>query len=708
MKKHLFILTGFLFLYAEVASQTVSSCKDLQTLFRRKKEEYSPNIKRAVTDSCITDLKRVLRRRIYSEIRFEFSAMPDSTFWQVLPEDMEFMSLRCDSGYAGLPAMVGHRVYQLELMVKEVKDARSIPALLDVPVIQFSSDRTDSVCSFVQNRGGERREILIDAELFLADSAAWKAWLAERYPNVATPSVLTMHSSGTSAPKGFLANFRSNNEICMRFRADADEYLPLGNKGEYIHIPHKSLATENGNTYTGEVVLMYRSWTGMDDMLNARLPMWTKSRDGMDTVMFRTAGMFEIRAFTPSGDTLQLKKGKNLELVFPEMDEALAEYTFYEYDEAQNVWDDRGSMTKIMLNVRPDNGQWGPMWRRRGVRPLNNSPLIRKKEKRPDLRFWDQRFADITTVNKLDSGQLKGHPDTRSADYDNSWVNGRRNMLRLQFAEIVKADSSKYGKLNFSGILFEKLTPALNPLRNVYIEEYMPGREFRKRYIRGKRYNDLDIVDRGGGHFTLVLKHRRGFEEIQLQTYQPWRRASLSVSRTGARRVKYMEDRLGRLERKFDWEITRKRMVASRLLNPVFWSGQDSTAARPYVRNQLGRMVQIGVDRFGLFNCDQRYRMQQKRDYLATFGKDNETLDVGMVQVADSAAKGIFTFYVDNNGKVPFSLSEKNTVAVFVTTTDEKLYVFRDEKLKKLLEDLRSGIRPDVEEEMSVSLGSKE
>ncbi|MBL0911024.1 MAG: hypothetical protein IBJ09_01535 [Bacteroidia bacterium] len=681
-------LFGFLLMAnAVLHAQKVSSCEELPQLFRKKNAEYAPEIKRTVTDSCLPYLTRVLKNKKYTELRIEFSALPDSAFWNILPPELEFLSVSSVNGYAGLPASLGGRVYQLELFVKDRGEALSLPAAFDVPVLQLRGAEADSFRTFVYGRASERRELLIDEVLYRSDSAGWNAFLRRRSPNYTTPQAVT--SSVENYAGGLLPYLRGGNEQAIRFSAETGDYLPLG-RGQFVHIPFKSL-TLHGRAYTGEVVLRYRSWTSMEDMMNAGLPMWTQLPGSGDTLMFRTAGMFEMRAFTPSGDTLEIKEGRNLELIFPKTDETLSSYTYYEFDEKGNVWNDKGRVgTRIIL----------------GTVMAAEMRSGRKRPRGIDTRLWDERFADLNTTYKLDSGKRRGSAYWLDMDGKRYQVNGRINQFKMVPEVVTGRDGNAYTRILSSGRLPDHMREIGNVLRYTWLRDYMPEKEFRRKYVRGKKYHDIDIIDRGEGYFTLVLKHRKGFEELDMLTYQPWRRVTSGLKGTAARRVAFMTERLGRKERTFNWRMAeRQRSFVQRTGMTPGMQNADTLDGVYYGRNLLGQSVKIGVSDFGLINCDQEYKMKDKQNFLGTFYDGNSLLDVSHVQVADRYARGFFTYRVRvGEEKLAFSLSPQNTTAVFVTTKDEKLYVFKDENLQKMYGDLKAGSETQVREQIRTGM----
>lgn len=669
MKKNFILIGCALLVNMVLQAQNVSSCRDLPELFRKKNAEYAPEIKRTVSDSCLSDLVRVLKNKKYTELHIEFSALPDSAFWNILPPELEFLSVFSANGYAGLPASLGKRTYQLELKFLHSEQALEIPSGPDVPVLQYSSMEPDSFYSFVYNKGGERREIQVDAAFYRADSAGWQKYLRARFPNYTRPEYRNMTEQHISS-YGLLPQLRSRNEVLKTFSAAETVYLSL-DRGQYIYIPAGSLMRSNGQEYAGKVVLRYRSWTTIEDMMDARLPMWTRSPDGKDTVLFQTAGMFEMRAYSPEGDTLQIKPGSRLDLIYPQTDSSLADYTYYEFNEQQNTWNDTGTVSERM--------NWSNAGGKISVRAAQGPER--------DFRTWDQRFADLKTIFKLDSGRAAGYVHGGQKVYRDK-INRGGSSIKMRPVKYMSRDSTLYTQVELYGRLLDAMPDLRALLRTIVLADYMPANDFRKRYTKGRRYHDLDIRNEGGGRFTLILKHRTGYEEMELLMFQPWRYRG-NVPRSAARRVQLIERSLNRRENIFNADVVRQEANWLR-------AGLQNEA----LRNRIGS-VSIGVRRFGLINFDKLYPMPDKQNYLAAFYQGDKALDVELVQVLDVRARGIFSHFPrEGDARVPFFLSRANTHAVFVTTGEGQIFAFKGAELQRMHNELQRNARcrvPDPE-----------
>ena len=106
--------------------------------------------------------------------------------------------------------------------------------------------------------------------------------------------------------------------------------------GTQIEIPEDAFATVDGETYEGEVVLMYREFRDFADFMATDLPM---NFDGGERgkYYFNSTGMFEMRAFDQEGNNLTLQEGKSVGMAYSQSQLAAGSQV-WQFDDDENRW----------------------------------------------------------------------------------------------------------------------------------------------------------------------------------------------------------------------------------------------------------------------------------------------------------------------------------------------------------------------------------
>jgi flagellar motor protein MotB len=125
---------------------------------------------------------------------------------------------------------------------------------------------------------------------------------------------------------------------------------------------------------------------------------------------------------------------------------------------------------------------------------------------------------------------------------------------------------------------------------------------------------------------------------------------------------------------------------SARLMANVFNSNMQvvgTTDSRDYTSNTVSRInTKLQVSGFGLYNCDQVVQFVEKVDITATFtdAKGNAIPTPTYISIIDKQLNGAFGYA--NGQKFPIDKASKT--AIFIYTSDNKLYYLGFDELKKM------------------------
>lgn len=131
-----------------------------------------------------------------------------------------------------------------------------------------------------------------------------------------------------------------------RFLIDTEETILKTKKCSRIHVPKDAFVKKDGSIPSGKVILLFREYQSVGEILASGLPMVYKDEKG-NQFDFESAGMFEIRALDGE-DTLLLKDGKEIkvELASPNQ----GKFNFYELNDNTRSWKERASNLTAIRN----------------------------------------------------------------------------------------------------------------------------------------------------------------------------------------------------------------------------------------------------------------------------------------------------------------------------------------------------------------------
>ena len=120
----------------------------------------------------------------------------------------------------------------------------------------------------------------------------------------------------------------------VRFRAEAGLDYESPVSGTRVKIPPASLVNARGLPVRGEVELVFREYRGVADYLASGIPM--HYTDGRGSFFFNSGGMFEVR-INQNGETLEMAPGQTYDLSFAPTHE-LENASLYYLDDVSGEW----------------------------------------------------------------------------------------------------------------------------------------------------------------------------------------------------------------------------------------------------------------------------------------------------------------------------------------------------------------------------------
>lgn len=144
-------------------------------------------------------------------------------------------------------------------------------------------------------------------------------------------------SPGTEAiPAGprFGARINTVPGATVRFQAETGLRYESPVSGTTVYIPANSLVDPTGRPVSGEVELLFREYRGIVDYLASGIPMHYGDTRG--AFFFNSGGMFEVRV-RQDGETLQMAPGQSYDLGFTPTDRLTSPALFY-FEEKNGAW----------------------------------------------------------------------------------------------------------------------------------------------------------------------------------------------------------------------------------------------------------------------------------------------------------------------------------------------------------------------------------
>jgi hypothetical protein len=491
---------------------------------------------------------------------------------------------------------------------------------------------------------------------------------------------------------------------------DAEQGGTIAHKsGTRITIPAASLVYADGTPVTGSVSVSYREFSKPLDILLSGIPMTYDSGGAIN--QFETAGMFEL--YASQGDKeLFLKPGATIDLEMKSPDSA-STYNFYALDEKSSNWSYLGPGGEVTTkSTKALSDAWRVYARSLPFKPNGIDSLL-----------FHERYAD-TAYFYLDKKEDRYRRRTNSKKtreeyfYQQSPIilcavrpekGDPKGIVKFQVKHKKSNKKSRKWKTDYH--------KELKHLDDVVLvlDGNMSRSEFRRDFVRKKRYNDLRVdYTPGSSSVRIELKNANGFQAINATLYAQDDNASMKkAKRQMNTRYNLYKMTLNNEQKQFDRNLRKNRQRTAKNYaqrKERAWSKAYMVMSKEekqmtkeqwmqYYNEMLameadaatsGQVItrNLSISGFGIYNCDQIKRLQNPVQVFARYRNEkSEPLEWHTTYVIDKRIRGVLTYnnYSDDNEKrASISLDPNNTQAIVVVGRSGRIGVLTGEEVKKL------------------------
>lgn len=479
--------------------------------------------------------------------------------------------------------------------------------------------------------------------------------VADEFANAAErPSVIFHQNSLVKPP---LPELAMKPEI---FDLDAADGGVIEYKsGTKIKIPAGALVDAQGNAVTGNVSISYREFQDPLDILLSGIPM-TYDSGGVRN-QFETAGMFEM--YASQGDKeLFVKSGAKIDIEMASSD-AASSFNFYALNENSKNWDYLGKAGTV--SKKGEMKQLSGAWR------IYHSRLPRmfNIDEKPYKEIFDDTSYFYLSKKEL-APPFRKRKKSRAENYYAASPIILKPVSResKDSKTIVKFEITQRWQRN--DVVFNDEIKAMSRLPLVYEGQLSPA-EFKAKYIRKRRYNDIRFTHiPGTSEVKIELKDHNGIETITASIYP----AKEAISNQDVRMLDnsykaYVND-VKRRQKKFDKAIADEKKKRAKDFNKQeqrAWAAARAAMSREELAmsrqewmkyyeemvaaSKEASVIRSGITRnlsisgFGVYNCDQIRRLENPVKVLASYinGK-GEGIDAHTTYVLDKNVRGVLTY----------------------------------------------------------------
>ena len=244
--------------------------------------------------------------------------------------------------------------------------------------------------------------------------------------------------------------------------------------GTTIEVPVMAFISEDGMHYTGEVILKYREFRDIYDVIAAGIPMDYGKEGDANHQMFETAGSFEIKAFDHLGNKLNIDSEKTVDIKFA-TDFGGEDYDFFELTADKN-WQYSGS-SKTTINPKFEAIQSDIMEinKKMKVHPIHDIYYALHFGFALDMYYMDD-------YNKVGNGKLQ------------KALKRKCKNMKLKFMNI-----RAYEEISFKGKIYEAAELVWQPYYSKRLPQLKDDRYARIKKISGNIY-ELSYKMKGKEH----------------------------------------------------------------------------------------------------------------------------------------------------------------------------------------------------------------
>jgi len=325
--------------------------------------------------------------------------------------------------------------------------------------------------------------------------------------------------------------------------------------GSIIQIDKKAFVTPTGKLYKGPVTLFYREFRTPVDILLSGIPMQVKSGDS--TRVFKSAGMYEIKAFDQKGNPLQTVSDTSVKIKFAVTD-TCGDYDFFSLED-DGTW----VTTSTNVTMGPAISKNGKVMTR-AVKEYLYCMRYRNLYK-PDTMRFAARFESDAYLGLYRKDNMRKRRDSLYSivhPSDHSLFNNKtRALFRIKYLMLTKDKKIVFtlvpGKAEIAGHVPYHISSLFN--RTFIYEGTVSVAEFKRKYVQQHYYWDLRLSS-ANNQLEFLLKSNSRFISLQAtainlntdKTYKVPKKLNATIGRIHAVTIK-REERVFNKKPRYSW-----------------------------------------------------------------------------------------------------------------------------------------------------------
>lgn len=507
------------------------------------------------------------------------------------------------------------------------------------------------------------------------------------------------------------------------FTVNANEPIFLKiESGTRVWIPANSLVDARGEVIQGDVNISYREYHEPIDVLLSGIPMTFDSAGA--GYQFQTAGMFELQA-AQRGREVFLKEGENIRVYLQSMD-AETDYNLYALDENQG-WQN--------INTAPPAPQID--WTNAGYPSKAYDYYINYNKTGSYLLDEMEQCA----FNELfdDPEYFYTHKTDEASNFLTTYhfTTGRRmakvtkyGLLKVRTVRREREDPKDLIRFTVQQ-LTSRSHPELSAMRGqVWIlKEPMDRVDFRKAFSFKKKYSDIRVeISDDGDYVILNLKENGSVNQLKVTPAVPgiedpavamesfkdqYERYEKQLAKREKRHEKMrnkanknlLKD-YAKMRTKYNKQLEDLKTDFEKPMDFDEWVAYNEDLMAQY-RERMGKVAassytltrSLALEGFGIFNCDQIYRLKDPMKVVAKYQAPKEMpVDWQTAYVLDSELRGVLTYPRDGYADVSagmVALDPKTVQAMVVVDINGQLSYLKKEGIVSSMNESRR--RPTFE-----------
>lgn len=402
-----------------------------------------------------------------------------------------------------------------------------------------------------------------------------------------------------------------------------DTILTLNDRNSKLHIPSYCFIDKKGNTINSKVDITFKEFTSSADIAFSGILMQYKK--GNESLNFNSSGMFEIKGYADNS-AVDIHPNKPLSIDYT-LTQNVPNTDFYKLNDRNTNWDLVQEIPTLKETMAPIN-----------VSQTNGD-----------------RILNITFEDQTDFPEFKKYKGVRFQIAKDIPLD--TNDLNMLYYQVALEKTKEYGKYQLSFGGYDE--DAQFVVRKFIVHPVLEGNDLvnaQKKY--DQIFNQAEKE---------TLAYMKELERIEQENERKLKAEIAEFERQLKFQAKLNEELL-----KNEAKLFRQNQTQQGFISPEFT--QDPGHTYPAIVKGLS------IASFGIYNCDQVYRIQNKRQISPIYvdQSGNEISDPHVLSLMDLKINGAFSFQPSS-----FQFDTEGEFVVALFTNDKKLYVLKSEAILK-------------------------